>query len=496
MLFDKITPESAGISSSQVKKYLAGLEKQGMPMHSVLMMKGDSLFCECYFAPYNKDSLNRMYSQTKSFVSMAIGLLIDDGKLRLDDKIVSFFQDKINTPLPKYLEEQTIRDMLTMCTVGGCPEWFGSDSPDRAYHYFNAKRYSIRPSGTEWDYDSAGSQMLSILVERLTGKRLFDFLYERLFSRLGTFNTAKILSARGGDSWGDSALLCTSRDMLSFARLLMNLGSWGGEQLISKKYVKEAISKQVSNRSSIKQTAFYDGYGYQIWRTKQNGFAFVGMGNQLTVCLPEHDLIFTCTADCQGDDGIGREYIINSFFELIVNEISSESLAQNDEEYNALDEHLKTRKLFSVQGIEPPALQQKINGITYECAPNRMEISSFRLEFADTYRGILHYTNAQGDKALPFGINYNEFGKFPQLGYSTHTGGVRSTDGSMYNDAVSGAWLDEQRLLICVQIIDEYLGNLAILFSFKGDEVSVKMEKCAEDFLNEYYGTMIAKMKK
>ena len=91
MLFDRITPEEAGIKSRNVKKYLDLLDRRDIPMHSVLMIKGDRLFCEAYYAPFNKDTIHRMYSQTKSFVAMAIGFLIDEGKLKLDDKIADFF---------------------------------------------------------------------------------------------------------------------------------------------------------------------------------------------------------------------------------------------------------------------------------------------------------------------------------------------------------------------------------------------------------------------
>ena len=111
----------------------------------------------------------------------------------------------------------------------------------------------------------------------------------------------------------------------------------------------------------------------------------------------------------------------------------------------------------------------------------------------DGKSGTLRYVNGQGEKELPFGICYNAFGKFPQLGYSDEYGGVRTTDGSMYDAAVSAAWLQNNKLGIKVQIIDKYLGNALFIFGFKGDLVTVRMSKTAEDFLDEYQGDLIGR---
>ena len=90
-MFEKITPEQAGISSKTVKSFIQKLEKRGAITHSVLFMRGDKIFAEAYWKPFHKDFCHRQYSQTKSFVGIAIGLLEEEGKLCLDDKIVDYF---------------------------------------------------------------------------------------------------------------------------------------------------------------------------------------------------------------------------------------------------------------------------------------------------------------------------------------------------------------------------------------------------------------------
>jgi len=496
MLFDKISPEAAGVKSSIVKRYIELLERRGIPMHSVLMMKGDKLFCECYFAPYNKDGVHRMYSQTKSFVSVAIGLLIEEGKLSLDDRIAELFPEKVDKELPAGLREQTVRHMLTMSTVGYGESWFGNEDKDRTHLYFNCYRNMNRYPNTLWEYDSQGSQVLSNLVEKLSGMSLFDYLYTKIFTHLGTFKTATVLKTPNGDSWGDSAMLCTPRDIMSFARFVMNYGVWNGKRIMNEEYLKEATSKIVDNREGPRTMAFHHGYGYQIWRTERNGFAFVGMGNELTVCLPDDDVIFVCTADCQGDDDTGREYIINHFFELIMDEMENFPLEENAEAYSELCEYENTRRLFALTGEKDSPTRKRIDGTTYILEENRMGIKYIKFKFNNEGKGgRLCYENEQGYKELPFKINENEFCKFPQLGYSNDVGGIRTADGFMYDAAVSATWLDGSKIMLYVQIIDRYLGTCNMTFAFYKDKLSVVMRKCAEDFLDEYYGYAVGALR-
>ena len=490
-MFERITPEQAGISSRKVAEYIAMLERRGLATHSVLMMKGDKIFAECYWAPFNKDFCHRMYSQTKSYVGIAIGLLVDDGKLDLDAKIASFFPEKIDKPLAPELAEQTVRQMLTMTTCGKSPSWFRSEDPDRTHLYFQP-REKYRPAGTLWEYDSPGSQVLTNLVEKLAGKKLFDFMYERMFSHMGTFQTAKILQTPNGDSWGDSALLCTTRDMASFGRLLMKNGNWNGKQLISEAYVKEATSKVVDNRQDAHGDFWSRGYGYQIWRTDYNSFGFNGMGCQMTVCCPDKDVLFTITSDNQGNP-TAKNSIIGGVMDLILSEISDEPLPADKEAEAQLANVTKDLKLRAVQGEADSSLREEVSGVTYVCEENPLGMERFCFQFNGTDEGEFHYTNAQGDKVIPFGINKNVFGKFPQLGYANEKGRVPTTDGFMYDDAVSLCWAQENRILMYIQIIDQYFGNCSATFGFSGDYVTCHFERAAEHFLTEYEGEFVAK---
>ena len=488
------TPESVGVSSKSIRKFISRLEEREMHTHSVLLMRGDSIIYEGYWAPFHKDYNHRMYSITKSFVAVAIGLCEEDGLINLDDKMVDYFPEKIDITLDENIKNQTIRQMLTMTTVGMSVDWFYSTDKDRTHLYIN-DRAQRRPSGTIWEYDSAGSQVLCALVERVTKKRIFDYLNERIFSHLGTFKNAKILKTGNGDSWGDSAMICTTRDLASFARFVMSYGVHNGKRLMNEAYLKAATSKQVDNRWDVHMHAFHHGYGYQIWKGPEDSFAFVGMGDQLAVCIPKYDLIFCCTGDNQGNEA-SSDYIIYQLWDCIIDEISHTPLDENEEEQKKLQDLTNGLELFAVKGNKDSSFRDKINGKTYVCHKNKMNLDEFTVTFENEESGVFSYVKDGHRMELPFYINKNRFGIFPELGYSREYGSLRTTDGHKYKDAVSAAWLQENKLMLFVQIIDEYFGNASLTLAFRDDVATVLFFKIAEDFLYGYDGQTGAKIKK
>ena len=143
-MFEKITPEQAGVSSDNLAKFVARLEEVGASTHQLIMMKNGKIFAELYWAPFDKDFLHRMYSQTKSLVGIAVGLLLDDGLIKsLDDKIVDYFPEKLpENAVNIYLANLTIRQMLTMSTAGSSiDKWMSSGNPDRTHLYFHEEKY-------------------------------------------------------------------------------------------------------------------------------------------------------------------------------------------------------------------------------------------------------------------------------------------------------------------------------------------------------------------
>lgn len=485
-MFETVTPESVGISSEKIYSYYKMLEKNRFNVHSILMAKGNNIFTEMYKKPFDANTAHRMYSETKSFVGIAVAELAAEGKISLDDKIVDYFPDKLPSDVSPYIKMQTIRHMLTMQTFTTGRGWLGQGVTDRLKHYFSTK--AEKCPGTVFHYDSEGSFVLGALIERVTGMTFLDYLRKKCLNKIGFSKEAKCLKTPCGYAWSDSALICTPRDMLAFGRLIADEGEWNGEQLLDRAAVREAVKKQVDN---CEHGAYgYDnfGYGYYIWRTYENGFAFIGMHTQFMIYNPKSDVIFVCT--CGNFSDFSREIIIRGFFDCIA-EKDSMPLPENPKAYEELMRYCEEAKLLSAVGEQKSDIEKEINGIKFVADNNDKGISDFELRFYDD-GGELVYHNTQGEKTLKFGRCSNEFQKFPQTGYSGEVGGI-SCAGNMYDCAVSAAWAERAKLRISVQIIDEYIGNLYMTISFADEFATVSMTKDAEDFLNEYEGCITFK---
>lgn len=487
MYFKKTTPEEAGISSKKVLDFLKTLDACGFSTHSILMARGEKLFAEVYYAPFDKDFKHRMYSVSKSFVSAAVGIAADEGLLSLDDPFIQFFPE-FKEKADEKMRELTIRDMLRMETgVQRGVNWFPIENEDRTEIYFWKESEKI--TGTLFDYDSPASQMLCVIVERLTGMPFLDYLKAKALRKIGFSEDSYCLKARGGYSFGDSGVMCSAMDLLHFARLILNGGQWNGEQLISREYVNEAVKTQVCNDNKGFTAYDHYGYGYLIWKGPKNRFYFSGMGDQFAVCDPETDMIFVITSDNQGNP-TSRPILFHELYKSIMEELG-EPLKEDQEAHQALEEYCTTRTLYALPDEGEHPFMQELDGVTYRLDENPMGIEWFRFDF-EGRKGNFTYQNKQGEKTLLFGIGYNEFDKFPEEGYSDLIAGTYAK-GNYYDVACSADFAEEKKLRIKVQIIDKYFGTACFVFSFKDERVCVNMVKTAENFLGEYQGIACGK---
>ena len=483
-MFKTITPEQAGISSRAVLEYVKVLEENHLATHDFIMARGNNILAECYYAPFHKDFKHRMYSVSKSFVSVAIGLLEEDGKLSLDDKVIDYFPEFAeNEYLTDFMREQTIRDMLKMTTShSGGINWFYSGTKDRRECYFQS--VSQWNSGTIWNYDSPGSYTMGCIVEKLTGQPFLEFLKDRFLRKCGFGEDTYCIQAPGGYSFSDSGVMCTARDLLIFARFVANHGTWDGVRYMNEDYLKTATSYLADNSTSGFVSAADYGYGYQIWQAPRGGFAFIGMGDQFAIYDPKTDFLFITNGDNQGNNY--SPIIIYSFLYKLIVEKLDQPLPEDPEAYRELTDYLASRKLYHYPGCTTSPCAERISGVTYAMDENKMGIKTVRFDF-DGDKGTMTYENEQGVKTITFGFGHNEFQKFPQEGYADLIATV-PVPGHMYESAISAAWTEENKLHIKVQIIDKYFGVLDMAFGFKGDAVSVQMVKTAEAFLDEYSG--------
>lgn len=490
-MFITSSPESAGISSKALLKYLKIINAHGISAHSVLIARGNKLICEAYWQPFTAQDTHRMYSQTKSYVGLAIRLLADEGKLSLDDKIVKFFPDKLPETVHPYLQMQTIRDMLMMrtCFDEYDVNWFTSGTDDRVKLYFS-QRPALMP-GTQYRYDSTGSFVLGALVERLTGKTFLEYLRGKCLDKIGFSESAHHLYCPGGYAWGDSALLCTPLDMLKYGFFVGRRGEWEGEQLVPRYLFDEAFSER-SDLGSEGFTSFsHEGYISQFWNFHGRAVGFNGMHDQVTLYDPDTDITFTCTSGNERGTA-SREIMISYLFSEIIDEASA-PLPEDKDSFDELKAYIASLSLTTARGEASSPLEKEIGGKTFFAEENKTGITEYSFTFLDKNCDF-RYVNAQGEKHIPLGRKKNEFGVFPETGYSDLIGG-QSCEGHVYRCASSFAWGTENQMNIKIQIIDDYIGNLHISFSYRDGFGRMRLDGDAENFLRGYDGVFNARIK-
>lgn len=489
----KITPERKGVSSKALLKFLKKIDRKKIPIHSLLIARGDDIILNAYWAPFKKDTLHRMNSVTKSFVGLAIGALIDEGRLNYSDKVISFFPEASNYDVSSELREQTVYDLLTMRTsyvlVPG-RHWVKYKRYDRIKDYFENKVF--KPRQTLFYYDSPGSYILCVIVERIVGESFISYLKKKILCKIGFSENADCIKDAFGYSWGDSGLLCTTEDLFKTGRFIKNKGLVNGEQLISESFISDATRSHGSSCVDGNQYGYGAyGYGYQIWTEQDGGFGFHGMGMQYLMYSPTNDVIMACTADTQGNEA-ARSIFLDSFNDFLLEEINSEPLEEDAEGYAALCQYVSGLKLVALEGEHSSDISESINGKLIVLDENPMDIKWLKLEFSGG-KGILRYENKQGEKALLFGIGENVFTEFPQDGYDNMKIG-ESPEGYHHPCAVSAAWIDGNTFAIKAQMVGNHLASLNIRIGFDKDRVGVHMSKTTECFLNEYSGYAIGKM--
>ena len=216
------------VPQAAIHKFVKKLETERCLLHGFAMLDRGKLLAEAYWAPFTENTLHRMYSVGKSFVSLAIGLLEEEGKLSLDDCIYTYFPDKYEQLHP-WIKSLTVRRMLTMTTCHAKTTYKLFDG-DWVESFFKVKPTNM--PGAVFAYDTSSTHVLSALVERLSGKKLLDYLREKCFDKIGFSKEAYYMPDPAGVSQGGSGLNCTLRDLLAVAELVLNEGVYQGEQLL------------------------------------------------------------------------------------------------------------------------------------------------------------------------------------------------------------------------------------------------------------------------
>ncbi|MDD4796383.1 MAG: serine hydrolase, partial [Eubacteriales bacterium] len=176
------TPEREGVPSKAIEKYLRALVGQQLAMHSVMFVRHGKILSEAYFKPFGPQFRHRLYSCSKSFTSIAIGLLVERGLLRLDDECVRFFPDKVGPDTDPYLMQTTIGDLLRMAAPYTEGSSYSPRDPCWEDTFFRAAVSHV--PGTVFSYCTTATTMLCAIIRCVTGKNFLEVL-RPVFDEIG-----------------------------------------------------------------------------------------------------------------------------------------------------------------------------------------------------------------------------------------------------------------------------------------------------------------------
>lgn len=287
--FVRATPESQGISSDLFAALLRELDaSKDTDMHHFMALRHGKVICECNFAPYPKGMWHITHSMCKSITGMAIGMLIEEGKLKLDENIYDIFSDHINAFSKIFRPVITVENLLTMTSgvtfnesgiVSG-NDWLGS--------FLNAS-VNGKP-GTEFQYNSLNTYVLSAIVTKRTGETLTEYLTSRLFGPLGITKYYWETCPKGITKGGWGLFLC-AEDMAKLGQLYLQRGKWNGQQLVSEYWIEISTARHLKTQNDTY------GYGYQLWMEQRPGsFEYNGMLGQNVIIYPDMDMVLVTNA--------------------------------------------------------------------------------------------------------------------------------------------------------------------------------------------------------
>ena len=265
------TPEEQGVDSRMLKHLYKKLnDLPNVDIHHLMVLRHDKVIGEMHASPYRATDLHTLYSASKTVTAMAIGLAVDDGLLSIDDKMSKYLRDKMPATLSPALDSLTVRHVLMMA-AGRKPDLsIPEGDADWLTAWFAGDFANV---GKRFTYDSMCTHALAMIVTRVTGKRVLDYVRERIFTPLHITEADWELAPDSVETagWG----LRLHAGIVRFLR-----GIW---HTIRSWFTGYNIDR------------YYLGYGYQtkaIQHPRAESFFAAGYGGQVIYVVPKLDMVF------------------------------------------------------------------------------------------------------------------------------------------------------------------------------------------------------------
>jgi CubicO group peptidase (beta-lactamase class C family)/predicted glycoside hydrolase/deacetylase ChbG (UPF0249 family) len=313
------TPEKEGVNSKGIESYFEAVKKSGQDIHSLMILRHGKVVAEHWLGNNSAEKIHILNSVSKTFTATAIGFAVAEKRLKVTDKVVSFFPNDLPSEVSPYLAELEILHLLTMSVGHNTDPTQTIRKQEGSWEkLFLATPIENKP-GTKFVYNSMASYMLSAIVQKVTGEKVIDYLYPRLFRPLGIVGAEWLISPTGINcgGWG---LFVKTEDMAKLGQFFLQKGKWNGEQLLSEEWMNEATTSKIMQApvwtpkdTKAKESDWIQGYCYQMWRCRYNAYRADGANGQFIIILPEKDAVIVTTAnvnDMQAEINLIWKYLL------------------------------------------------------------------------------------------------------------------------------------------------------------------------------------------
>jgi CubicO group peptidase (beta-lactamase class C family) len=461
-------PEVQGVRSEGILDFLKAIEESKHEFHSFIMVRHGSVIAEGWWSPYQAELNHMLYSLSKSFTSTAVGLARAEGKLTVNDPVISFFPDKLPGSMSENLRVLKIKDLLTM-SVGHAKD--STPIITREEDWVKAFLSIPIPNqpGTAFLYNSGATYMLSAIVQKVTGQKVIDYLKPRLFDPLEikgmTWETCPMGINTGG--WG---LSLPTESLAKFGQLYLQKGVWDERHILPADWVNEATSFKIQQPGADldklkKESDWHQGYCYQFWRCRHNGFRGDGAFGQFAIVLPDQDAVIAITSESPNMQGE-----LNLVWEHLWPAIQEHPLAANEPKALELSQKLRNLTLLPPKGQVSSPTAARISNKPFAVDSNEKGIQTALFEFRKN-DCIFTINDVQGPHSITCGNENWVRGETTMPGTPPKIT-VGTTKRSKV--AASATWKEEQTLEMTWRFI-ETPHHDTVTCRFDGNEVKVEL---------------------
>ena len=403
-ILPRSTPEQQGISSAGVLAFVKTVHKSIKSLHSFMLLRHGTVVAEGWWYPHRPETPHMLFSLSKSFASTAVGFAVAEGRLTVEDTVLSFFPDESPVKVSPNLAAMRVRHLLSMSTG------HDQDATERTLRRKDRKAVKAFLSlpvehepGTHFVYNSAATFMLSAIVQKLTGQTLLEYLTPRLFEPLGIQGaTWESYPNHDGKeiNFGGWGLNVKTEDIARLGQLYLQKGKWHGKRLLPEAWVKQATSKQVSNAPNPNPD-WEQGYGFQFWRCQPEGvYRGDGAFGQYCIVMPDLEAVLAITAGVAD-----MQAVLTLVWDKLLPAIGKDPLPADEASVKKLASTLTGLKLVPPKGETVSPLAKRFSGKTYLFEHNYETLQSLSFDF-EANRLTYHLTGGgkrRGKHTLSFG---------------------------------------------------------------------------------------------